>query len=281
MRGPMLSRRTLLGAWASGALLAALPGGRGLAASGRKAYRLQARKATVPLVGPGYPATGIWGYDGRAPGPELRVRQGEPLQVRVENTLDQPTSVHWHGIRLPNAMDGVAGLTQAPIRPGEGFTYAFTPPDAGTYWYHSHVDGAEQIGRGLAGALIVEEAEPSPVDRDLTWVVNDWRLDQQARIVDDFGGLHDLSHAGRIGNVVTVNGRLIDEFPVRAGERIRLRLINAATARHLALEFRGHRPWILALDGQPVTPYAPDDATVVLAPGARVDLLLVLDGRPG
>ncbi len=101
------------------------------------------------------------------PGPELRVRQGEPVRITVSNKLSEDTTVHWHGIRLPNAMDGVPGLTQKPIRPGESFVYEFTPPDAGTFWYHPHADTLQQLGRGLAGALIVQEPERAAVDRDL------------------------------------------------------------------------------------------------------------------
>jgi len=107
----------------------------------------------------------MWTYNGTVPGPVWRVRQGVPFQAVVENGLAEDTTVHWHGIRLPNAMDGVPGLTQLPIRPGGQFTYAFTPQDAGTFWYHPHANGLEQIGRGLAGVLIVEEAEPPPFDR--------------------------------------------------------------------------------------------------------------------
>src|SRR5437762_3479524 len=93
------------------------------------------------------------------------------LQVKsaISIELTEETTVHWHGIRLPNAMDGVPGLTQRPIAPGESFIYEFTPPDAGTFWYHPHADSLKQLGRGLAGALIIDEAEPVPVDRDILW----------------------------------------------------------------------------------------------------------------
>lgn len=280
-----LSRRALLGA-GGGLLLASTLPRLPRAADPVVEYRLRARAVRAPLVGDGYPDTAVWSYGEGVPGPELRVRQGQRLRVIVENALDQSTTVHWHGIRLPNAMDGVPGLTQPPIAPGETFVYEFTPPDAGTFWYHSHVDSAEQIGRGLFGALIVEEPEPPAVDREWVWVLNDWRLDREARIVEDFGTMHDLSHGGRIGNTVTVNGRIVDEVSVRPGERIRLRLTNAASARHYALRLGGPAsgdpaPWIIALDGQPVEPHRPDDGRVVLAPGARADLLLDVNGFPG
>jgi len=162
------------------------------------------------------------------PGPELRVRQGDPLRLVVNNKLGEDTTVHWHGIRLPNAMDGVPGLTQKPIRPGESFSYEFTPPDAGTFWYHPHADTLQQIGRGLAGALIVEEREPVAVDRDLLWFIEDWRLDETGQITSGFDNRMEAGMSGRIGNTVTVNGRVPNRVSVKAGERVRLRIVNAA-----------------------------------------------------
>ncbi len=110
------------------------------------------------------------------PGSLVRLRQREPARLVVENRLDQETTVHRHGIRLPNAMDGVPGLTQPPIRPGESFIYEFTPPDAGTFWYHPHANSLEQLGRGLTAAVIVEARQPVAVDSDLVWMLSDWRL---------------------------------------------------------------------------------------------------------
>jgi FtsP/CotA-like multicopper oxidase with cupredoxin domain len=178
-------------------------------------------------------------------------------------------------------MDGVPHLTQKPIAPGESFVYEFDCLDAGTFFYHPHQRSFAQVGRGLYGALIVEEPVPVAVDRDLTWALGDWRLRKDASISDDFGNMHDVSHNGRIGNTVTVNGRIREDLDVRAGERIRLRLINAANARIFGLEFEGHDPQVIALDGQPVAPHAPANGRVVLAPGMRADLLLDLTGPPG
>jgi FtsP/CotA-like multicopper oxidase with cupredoxin domain len=214
------------------------------------------------------------------PGPELRFRQGERLRIEVQNDLPVDTTVHWHGLRLPNAMDGVPHVTQPPIAAKGGrFTYEFDLPDAGTFWYHPHLGSPEQVARGLYGALIVEEREPPAVDRDLVWVLSDWRLDREARIVENFGNPMDASHAGRIGNTVTVNGAIQDSFAVRAGERIRLRLVNASNARIYGLEFEGHEPRIIALDGHGVAPQW--DARVVLGPGMRADLILDCAGEPG
>jgi len=188
--------------------------------------------------------------------------------------------VHWHGIRLPNAMDGVPHLTRAPIAPGDRFVYEFDAVDAGTFWYHPHQRSFEQVGRGLYGPLIIEEANPPWVDRDVIWVLDDWRLAEDASISDDFGNAHDLSHAGRLGNTVTINGRVPETFEVVSGERIRLRLINAANARIFALDFGDHTPRIIALDGQSVTPHNPSDGLVVLGPAMRVDVILDCNGEP-
>src|SRR5687767_6563407 len=234
--------------------------------------RMRVAVARQSLVGAAHPATDVWAYNGSVPGPILRYRQGERLRIEVENALDVDTTVHWHGIRLPNRMDGVPHLTQAPIARGGRFLYEFELPDAGTYWYHPHLGSPEQVGRGLSGALIVQEREPPAVDRDLVWVLSDWRLDREARITTDFMSFMDASHAGRIGNTVTVNGSIRESFAVRAGERIRLRLINASNARIYGLRFEGHEPSVIALDGHPVAPHW--EGRVLLGPGMRADLIL-------
>src|SRR6266446_9403245 len=250
-----VSRRALvLGAGAAG-LGATLPSRRSLAGSDIKEYRLTTKAATVNMTGEGHPDTAVWAYGGTVPGPEFRVGQGEPVRLVVRNNLSEDTTVHWHGIRLPNAMDGVPGLTQQPIRPGESFTYEFTPPDAGTFWYHPHADSLQQLGRGLAGALIIEEREPVAVDRDLLWVIEDWRLDDDGRIAPGFGNRMEAGMSGRIGNTVTINGRVPEHVSVKAGERVRLRIVNAALARLIRLRFEGHRPNVLAYDGQPCDPH--------------------------
>lgn len=246
-----------------------------------KELRLVAAPSRVKLVGEPHPETEVWSYGGRTPGPEIRIRQGDRLRVAVENRLAEETTVHWHGIRLPNAMDGVPHLTQKPIAPGETFTYEFICADAGTFWYHPHQRSFVQVGRGLYGSLIVEEREPLPVDRDITWVLADWRLLGDASISGDFGSMRDVSHNGRVGNTVTINGRIPETFAAQAGERIRLRLINAANARIFGLKFEGHNPLIIAIDGQPVEPHSPSGDRVVLGPAMRIDLLLDMTAQPG
>jgi FtsP/CotA-like multicopper oxidase with cupredoxin domain len=243
--------------------------------------RLVAARGSAQLVPKQYPATDVWAYNATVPGPVIRARQGDRLRVEVENRLAEPTTVHWHGVRLPNAMDGVPVITQPPIEPGGSFVYEFTLPDAGTFFYHPHQRSFEQLARGLAGALIIDEREPIVADRDELWVLGDWRLNADASMRGGFGNFMDMSRAGRIGNTVTVNGRVPEEFRVRAGERIRLRLVAAATARVFALEFTGHRPWIVALDGQPVEPHPPEGGVVELGPAMRADLILDCSAAPG
>lgn len=243
--------------------------------------RLHIRPARVPLAGTGHPDTLMWTYDGMVPGPIRRVRQGVPFTAVVKNDLDEDTTVHWHGMRLPNAMDGVPGLTQPPIRPGGQFTYAFTPQDAGTFWYHPHSNGLEQIGRGLAGLLIVEEAESPPFDRELAWALSDWQLTEDAQIAPGFGNRMSAMMAGRIGNLVTINGRMPNHVAARAGERVRLRLANMSVARTMALRFEGHRPVIVAYDGQPCDPHEPVDGRLLLGAAMRADVVLDMQGDPG
>jgi FtsP/CotA-like multicopper oxidase with cupredoxin domain len=275
-----VSRRSLLLAGAGVTLttsLLRLP----VRAAPSPAAHITAKPARVSLAGSGHPATDVWTYNDTVPGTVVRLRQGERARLTVDNQLDQDTTVHWHGVRLPNAMDGVPGLTQPPIKPGASFVYEFTPPDAGTFWYHPHANSLEQLGRGLAGAVIVEEHEPIAVDRDVLWFLSDWRLTSDARIAAGFGNGMEAAMSGRIGNTVTLNGSVSDEEPVKAGERIRLRLVNGALARIMALRFEGHRPVVVAIDGQPCDPHEPIDGRLLLGPAMRIDVILDMQGEPG
>lgn len=280
---PALTRRAFIASSAATAATATLPfsQSRPARAAPITEMRLRAAPGRTRLVPEPHGETPAWCYNGQVPGPEIRVRQGDRLRVHVENGLEEETTVHWHGLRVPNAMDGVPHLTQTPIGPGETFTYEFDAVDAGTFWYHPHQRSFEQVGRGLYGPLIIEEAEAPRVDRELTWVLDDWRLTSSAEISDDFGNGHDLSHNGRVGNTVSINGRVPESFAVQPGERIRLRLINAANARIFGLDFQGHEPVVIALDGQPVTPHAPQDGLVVLGPAMRADVILDMTAKAG
>jgi FtsP/CotA-like multicopper oxidase with cupredoxin domain len=280
---PTLTRRAFLVSTAVGTASAMVPFGQRPAAGamGMRDFQLRAAAGRARFLPEPHDETAAWCFNGSVPGPEIRVRQGERVRVAVQNDLAEETTVHWHGVRVPNAMDGVPHLTQPPIGVGERFVYEFDAVDAGTFWYHPHQRSFEQVGRGLYGPLIVEELDPVRVDRDVTWVLGDWRLTKSGEISEDFGNRHDIHHNGRVGNTVTINGRLPESFAVREGERIRLRLVNAANARIFALDFTGHEPTIIALDGQPVTPHAPDKRLVVLGPAMRADLILDMAGKAG
>lgn len=271
-----LNRRQFLGAAAA---MSVLPRA-GSAATAP--LPLEAKPGRVQLVPPelgDYPETSIWGFDGGVPGPLIRARQGDVLQRRLINSLPQPTAVHWHGLRIPNAMDGVPGLTQEPVPPGGEFLYEFPLKDAGTYWYHSHNQSTEQVARGLYGVIVVDEAEPPEVDQDIVAVLDDWRLNEQALITDDFGAMHDWSHAGRLGNFTHVN---LSPQPgaLKQNQRLRLRFVNVATDRIMAVSLHGVSGKIVARDGMPLE--TPEDLDVmVYGPAERADIIVDITAAPG
>jgi FtsP/CotA-like multicopper oxidase with cupredoxin domain len=172
-------------------------------------------------------------------------------------------------------MDGVPGVTQSPVQPGETFVYEITPKDAGTFWFHPHLRSSEEVERGLYGVLVVEDPTPSPYSRELTWVLDDWLLTADGRIQEPFNTRHDLAHDGRWGNLVTVSGRSLPTEALRPGERIRLRLLNAANGRVFAPDFSRFEGHAIAFDGM----YAAAPLPLLgleLAPGNRIDLDLVV-----
>lgn len=227
-------------------------------------------------------ATQVMQYNESIPGPVLRLPQGQTSEIEFINRLDEASTVHWHGLRIENAMDGVADMTQPPVMPGGTFLYRLTPPDAGTYWYHTHMRSWAQQALGLAGVLIVEEENPPLVDQDLICAIDDWRLDDGLQFhVESLGSMRDWSHQGRTGNVFTVNGKVHETFPVASGERVRLRLINIANARVMRLLIDEPRVSIIAIDGQPITPEPLIANRLTLAPGARADLMLDMTAEPG
>ncbi|WP_299822534.1 multicopper oxidase family protein [uncultured Jannaschia sp.] len=274
-----LTRRRFGALIAASAVLPALPR---RARAAPDPIVIEARPGTAQLLPPPYPATPVWSYDGAAPGAGIRMVQGERLERRLLNALPEPTSIHWHGLRLPNGMDGVAGVTQAPVAPGESFDYAFDLPDAGTYWYHAHRSSAGQVGRGLHAPLIVEEpvgARPD-VDDEVVAMLGDWRLREDGTQAEDFLAPHDASHGGRFGNVVTTNGRIAPSHSVRRGDRLRLRLINAANARIFEPALQGMTGWIVALDGMPLPAPRPLES-LVLAPAQRADVIADVTAEAG
>ncbi len=225
--------------------------------------------------------TPIWGFDGAVPGPVLRLRRAETLDLRLVNGLTQSTSVHWHGIRNVNAMDGVPGLTQEPVPEGESFDYAFATPDAGTYWYHSHYNSVDQLTRGLYGALIVEEDEP-PAARDIPLILDDWLLQEDGSFVEhQFTSMHPRTHGGGMGNWATLNGDPNLKINVPPGEALRLRLINAANARVFPVGIGDVDATVIALDGQPCTHHQVPEEGLRIGPGQRADLWVRFEGDVG
>ncbi|UCH38606.1 MAG: multicopper oxidase family protein [Gammaproteobacteria bacterium] len=254
----------------------------GVSLSNQAPFRLTASRGQFVFGEDQENPTQVMYYNQSIPGPVIRIPRGREVLIPFHNALDEPTSIHWHGIRIDNAMDGVANLTQPPVLPGQDFEYRFTPPDAGTYWYHTHMRSWAQLAFGLAGVLIVEEDEPPPVDQDLVFAIDDWRLDRQMQMdTGSFGSMHDWSHGGRLGNFITVNGETEKTYDVASGERIRLRLLNIANARIMNLLFSEPRISIVAIDGQPVEAFTPEAGRIVLAPGQRADLIIDLSGDPG
>lgn len=246
------------------------------------ADRLTARKASVQLAPEGYPATEVWSYDGTIPGPLIRVPQGGRVIRQLVNELDEPTSIHWHGIRIDNAMDGVAGLTQEPAASGETFEYDFAVPDAGTYWYHAHKNSMGQVARGLSGVLIVGEPTPPDVDRDEVLMLDDWLLDPDTgQFAEPFNHPMMMSHGGRSGNLIGVNGQYAYTMQAETGERLRLRLINAANARIFGLKLEGMTGWTVALDGMPLDTPEAVTGEIVLAPAQRTDLIVDVTATEG
>ena len=224
---------------------------------------------------PSVPTSTLWTYNGLSPGQEIRVKQGERVKVRFTNKLPEPTSIHWHGIRISNDMDGVSGLTQEAVAPNATFEYDFIAPDAGTYWYHAHNKSWNQVARGLYGALIVEENETTYEPKnDITLIVDDWRLRQNGTLdTDSLGELVDWTHGGRLGNYITINGEYLPSINLKTGQTYRLRFINVANARVLAIDPNRFDGSVIAYDGQPLpNPTKLEYEPLLIGPSQRVDI---------
>ncbi len=231
---------------------------------------LIAQPVNAQILPEGSPATRMLGFNGRTPGPILRSRQGEVLDIRFLNRIDDGSAVHWHGVRSDNAMDGVPGLTQDIVEANAEFTYSVRTPDAGMFWYHSHNRSWEQVARGLFGPLIVDEPIPPDVDQDLVVIIDDWRLTDEGELFDDFENMHDQAHWGRLGNFASA---LIEpNESIRHGDRVRLRLINVASDRIFPVEIEGIEGRIVALDGMPL-PVPREPSNLILAPAQRADII--------
>ena len=204
-----------------------------------------------------------WAYNGQVPGPTIRLRRGQRLEVVLRNALPDPTTIHWHGLHVPFAMDGAGAMTD-PVPPGGTFTYSFDVDQVGTFWYHPHFDTARQVDLGLYGAIVVEDPDDPPVDAEIVAVLDAWdeRSDR-----DEHHGL-DGAHA-----TVTVNGLVDPVLPVPAGSAIRFRWINAANVAYVGVRADGLR----TIGGDQGLLAAPRDGVEVLTPGDRADADLVVE----
>ncbi len=218
-----------------------------------------------------------------APPPVLKVRQGHVFSAAVTNATPDHTAMHWHGIRVPNEMDGVPYLTQVPIGGNETFQYSFTPQDAGTFWYHPHCMTMEQMALGLTGVLVVEEEEDPGFDADIAINLRDFRLGGDGQFIDLYTA-RGAARGGTRGTVITANWKteLIETVP--AGGLVRLRLVATDTTRIYSLAVAGAEGRVIALDGHPLSkprPLPDMETPLVLSPGQRADLALHLSGSEG
>jgi FtsP/CotA-like multicopper oxidase with cupredoxin domain len=223
-----------------------------------------------------------WTFNGSL-APMLRIKHGSELRLKLRNETALPLSLHFHGVRSPSAMDGVGGLTQEPVAPGQSYEYRFTPPDAGTFLIRPCVLGrsAEPQERGLSGLLIVEEANPPKVDQDLALLVDDWSLSDNGSLMP-FEKSDDAAPAGRLGSWLSLNGKPTPQrIEAPPGGRLRLRLANACNARGMRLRFDGLKAYVIAIDGQPTSTFEPLRASLPFAPGTRYELLIDLAPEAG
>lgn len=242
-----------------------------------KEFQLVAQAAEWELL-PGVTTTANT-FNGTVPGPEIRVTEGDTVRVTVRNELLEETSIHWHGLHVPNEMDGVAGVTQDPIMPGETFTYEFIASHAGTFMYHSHSQfSREQIDRGLYGSFIIDPQESSVTsfDRDYTLALQGWMVSDG---MDDAMGEQDAMSMDY--NYFTINGKSFpatEALTVAEGDVVRLRFINPSQTTH-PMHLHGQDFLIVAKDGEPLT--QPQIANVLdLQQGDTYDVVFVAN-NPG
>lgn len=291
-----MNRRTFLQAAISGLSGLAwtrrsFPGGRAVRWDSSPGRDLLSAGDTEPSAGPvrnfqlnaepsplEIPSRGVfqrWLYNGQFPGPEIRASEGEHLRLAVKNNLPEGTTVHWHGVPLRNAMDGVPDITQPAISPGETFIYEFDGTSSGTFFYHSHF--GLQPERGLVGSLVIEEKKPHiQYDRDVTLSLSDFLPGPPVPIgMSMMGGQAMGSMLVPPYTILLINGRPPESpavFDVKKGERIRIRLINPSGTSVYRFAIGGHSFAVTHCDGRPVEPLSVD--SLYLGPGERYDILV-------
>lgn len=239
--------------------------------------RLRATRATHQIGDIRYPG---YAYDGRLPGPTVRGKIGDTLLVELENHLDQPTTIHWHGMQVPYAMDGVTWQAD-PVAAGARFTYSFELSRAGLFWYHPHFDAAGQVDRGLYGAVVVEAPDEPRVDHELVLVFDRWNEASPAsgpgsspHALGPPSRPRHAAETGNAGSFWTVNGKLRPKVELPAGERVRARLLNASTRSYLDLRFPEPVRQLAGDQGLLAQPV--DSDAMLLAPGDRAEVELLL-----
>lgn len=214
-----------------------------------------------------------WGFNNQLPGPVLEANAGDTLVVRVTNNLNEPTMIHWHGIRIPAAMDGT-GMVQKPIEPGETFEYRFVVPDAGTFWYHSHHNETIQMERGMYGALIVKDETDPVTDGERIFMIDDMKLDDENKFTKPKGSIQRVveTHDGRQGNTLLLNGKEDTVINMNAGQMERWRFINSSSARYFLLHMEGKEFKIIGTDGG-LLEHPRTVTEVLITPGERIDIV--------
>jgi FtsP/CotA-like multicopper oxidase with cupredoxin domain len=238
----------------SGASVASLHGPRD--GTPDASFTLTARHAAIELAS-GRSIDALT-FDGRSPGPELRVRQGDLVEVTLVNDdVEQGVTIHWHGVDVPNAEDGVAGVTQDAVLPGRRHVYRFRAEQVGTFWYHTHQISSKEVRRGLFGAFVIEPPEGTSTDDDLTLVAH------------TFDGVPTLNGSDRV-----------EPRDVEPGSRVRLRLVNSDnTPRRFSIA--GTRFRVVALDGTELNQPAPIEHEILEVPGGgRADVALTMPQAP-
>jgi FtsP/CotA-like multicopper oxidase with cupredoxin domain len=244
---------------------------------GAKVFHLKAEEVDHEFT-PGLEAK-CWGYNGRVHGPTIEAVEGDRLRIYVTNRLPAPTSVHWHGVFLPSGMDGVGGLNQKPILPGETFLYEFTLRQHGTYMYHSHYDEMTQMALGLMGMFVIHPRRPSPayrVDRDFAIMLSEWFI-KPGTARPDPNKMSDF-------NLLTMNAKA---FPgtaplvCRKGDRVRIRFGNLSAMDHHPIHLHGHYFKVTGTEGGevPASSQRPE-GTVLVPVGTTRDIEFIADA-PG
>lgn len=229
-----------------------------------------------------------WTFNGSVPGSQIRVKEGEKVKITLKNELPDPVTIHWHGIVLPNTMDGIPGVTQDAVQPGETFTYEFTPEDPGTYMYHTHQDGVNQLDKGLYGSFIVEPKEKT-YDRDYTLMLDEWMSNPDSSMnMEDMDMENDNSDSMMMDDmssydIFTINGKSgdsVEPLKIKKGEKVRIRLANIGYKTH-KMHLHGHKFKVVAIDGQEITnPEEIKDELISISPGERYDIEFIAD-NPG